>query len=276
MQRIVKSVIWVVFASLLAAIAALTYYQFFTQSTAKVAEYSVQRKVKFSFTVRNPNNYPLKQSELWVYAPIKSSAFQQLGTLDATAPYHLTEDDQWSERLVFAITELPPYGSKNISVTASVNLSEQGSQVGVLQTETYLNDDSFLGLANPDIQRLASILRADKPRDTAEKIYKWITVNIKKTGYVKNDRGAVQALETRSGDCTEFMYLFSALARLNGIPTRNMAGFVAGENRVLRPADYHNWKEVFIWSIPKSRSLCKGHLNISLCARLIIAHLRGR
>jgi transglutaminase-like putative cysteine protease len=42
------------------------------------------------------------------------------------------------------------------------------------------------------------------------------------------------------------MYLFSALSRANGIPTRNMAGFTTTENALLKPRDYHNWLEVFV------------------------------
>ena len=50
-------------------------------------------------------------------------------------------------------------------------------------------------------------------------------------GYIKNDRGALYALKTKEGDCTEFMHLFVALCRANKIPARCIGGYVQREKR---------------------------------------------
>ncbi len=231
---------------MVAAIVLVTYYQLFSHKTVKQADYPTQRTVKYSFTVKNPNSYPVAKSELRVNVPIRLSAFQQLAEVEASQPYKLIEDGHGNEQMAFLIENMPPYANRTITVSVSVNLSEQGNRLDIIQDDSFLGDDKFVGLSDPDLQRVASRLQADAPKDTAEKIYRWITSNIKKSSYVKDDLGAPQALKSKSGDCTEFMYLFSALARANGIPTRNMAGFVARENRVLRPADYHNWNEAYI------------------------------
>jgi transglutaminase-like putative cysteine protease len=236
---------WLPFVALLSVIAGVSYYQLTFQQTAKIVNYPIQRTVKYSFTLKNQNNHPIEKTELFVYAPIGESVFQQLESLSSSHSFNLMEDDRGNKRMAFAIENLPPYASKTVSVTASVNLSDEDNQIGPLR-ESYLSDGKYIGLRHPDIQRLAHKLKADTQQGTVEGIYRWITRNIRESGYVKHDLGALHALENRSGDCTEFMYLFSALARANGIPTRNMAGFVAKENRILRPADYHNWNEVYI------------------------------
>jgi transglutaminase-like putative cysteine protease len=234
------------FASLVAVIALATYYQFAFQQTVKLAEYPIPRTVKYSFTVKNPNNHTIERAELRVNVPNKWSTFQQRESLKASHPYRLTQDDQGNERMRFIIEDIPPYASRTITVSASINLSERGNRLDHIQSENYLSDEALMELSSPEAQRLASRLQADVPKDTAESIYRWIIGNIEKSSYVKEDMGASWAFKNRLGDCTEFMYLFSALARANGIPTRNMAGFVARENRILRAADYHNWNEVYV------------------------------
>ena len=75
------------------------------------------------------------------------------------------------------------------------------------------------------------------------------------------------------------MYLFTALARANGIPTRNIAGFVAKENRILRPADYHNWNEVYLdgsWHIVDTdRQVLMGKSSEYIAMRLISENRPG-
>ncbi len=246
MQRIRSAKVWMPFALLLVAIALVTYYQLFFHQTVDLAEYPIQRTVKYSFTVKNPSGHPIERSELWVNAPIRLNAFQQLADIKASQPYELTEDGHGNEQMTFLIENMPPYASRTITVSVTVNLSAQGNRLDITQDDSFLGDGKYVGLSNPNIQKVATRLHADDSMDTAERIYRWITSNMKKTSYVRDDMGAPQALNSKSGDCTEFMYLFSALARANGIPTRNMAGFVAKENRVLRPTDYHNWNEVYI------------------------------
>ena len=53
------------------------------------------------------------------------------------------------------------------------------------------------------------------------------------------------ALLDEGGDCTEFACLSVALARANGIPARRVGGYVIDRDSVLRPADYHDWAEVY-------------------------------
>jgi transglutaminase-like putative cysteine protease len=86
----------------------------------------------------------------------------------------------------------------------------------------------------------------ETPQQTVTNIYRWVTSNIKNRGYLARDRGAVQTLLTKTGDCTDAMYLFSALSRANRIPSRNLAGFMVKENALLKSRDYHNWVEVLI------------------------------
>lgn len=246
MQRMTTRGLWIWIGALVALTSAVVFYWVPVRQVVKTVQYPVTRTVKYSFTVKNPNNYPINHSEFWVYSPVSKSSFQQLSSLISDHPYSEEKDPLGNKRMKFIIDSLPPYGLKNITVTATVNLSEQGNRIEESQDLSYLSDEKMIALNDARIKRLAGRLKANTPRETVKRIYDWITKNIKRTGYQKQDLGARYALTHKSGDCTEFMYLFSALARANGIPTRNLSGFTARENRVLRAADYHNWNEVLI------------------------------
>ena len=241
-----NTVRWSLFLGLPILIAIVVVIKLATHRSVNVNEYPIHRTVKYSFTVTNPSNHLIRKSELWVYAPVKENAFQQLANLHSNYPYKLSNDDKGNQRMMFVIENIPPYATRTITVTASLNLADQGNRIDKINSEDYLSDNKLIGLTNNHIKRVAQSLKADRQKDTAHQIYNWINRNIKKSGYIRYDMGAPEALKTKSGDCTEFMYLFSALARANRIPTRNMAGFVAKENGILKSAEYHNWNEAYL------------------------------
>lgn len=220
--------------------------RFSGEQTINKPNYPIHRTVKYSFTVTNPNNHPVSNAELRVIAPVEQSPFQNTVSLESNLTFEIKEDDQGTKRMAFPVNNLAPFGSRNITITASVDLTDREYPFELAQSDDYLTDEKLIQISNPNIQRISKRLRSEDPRKTIEKIYNWMVANIKNSGYSRDDMGAVHALKKKSGDCTEFMYLFSALARANGIPTRNVAGFVVRENRILRPADYHNWNEAYI------------------------------
>jgi transglutaminase-like putative cysteine protease len=118
--------------------------------------------------------------------------------------------------------------------------------------DIYLQNGPLYDLDNEEIIKLAGNLRLQNDADSARAIYDWVKNNLDYSGYIASDRGASYAMRTRQGDCTEYAYLLAALARINNIPARIMAGFVYANNAILRPYDYHNWVELYVddrWQI---------------------------
>jgi hypothetical protein len=58
--------------------------------------------------------------------------------------------------------------------------------------------------------------------------------------------GAKYAVDKRRGDCTEYAYLVTALARVNGIVARPLGGYVMDRNGSPKADEYHNWAEVYV------------------------------
>jgi len=79
---------------------------------------------------------------------------------------------------------------------------------------------------------ITSILES-KSSQNAENILNRVAGSIHFTGYQSDPHGALYALENKKGDCTEFMYLFTALCRANRIPARCIACYICNKNTVI-------------------------------------------
>jgi transglutaminase-like putative cysteine protease len=234
---------------LLLSVSSLAVYLFWFARQAPEAlevSYPIERTIKYSLTVKNPTNQPVKNATLWLHAPLLQGVYQVFDGLTSAQSYRMEADDAGNQRLHFNVDLLPPYGSKTYAVTAKLKLSAQPNVIPEIDSEAFLGEEALIEVNQPRIQQLAQRLAADSDLKTVQNIYRWVTTNIKKSGYIKREQGALQTLLTKTGDCTNTMYLFSALSRANGIPTRNIAGFTTKENAVIRPRDYHNWIEVFV------------------------------
>ena len=224
--------------------------------------YPIQRQIQYSFTLQNRTNQPLKNAEFWAQAPVKETAHQRCERLEVSHPYQLLSDEHGNQALYFQLPEMPPFGTVILSVKAFLSLSDTPNALPAPDLKAYLQPEPFCESEAPEIKRLAATIGSGKPKDTAEKIFNWVTSNVQDSGYVRNERGALYALKSHQGDCTEFMYLFAALCRAGQIPARNMGGYVCSGDTVVKPNDYHNWAEFFDgkrWKIadPQRKNLMK-------------------
>lgn len=106
----------------------------------------------------------------------------------------------------------------------------------------FLNDEKFLEKDNESIQLKALELKGKNTEQTLKNIYSFVNNKIKYTGYNPKDMGALVALQSRGGDCTEFSDLFVALCRSSKIPARVVEGLTLDFNNTPR----HCWAEVYL------------------------------
>jgi len=216
------------------------------------AHYIIPRHIQYSFTLQNKTNRLVKEPEFWTYAPVKKTPTQQCVKLEASHPFQLISDDLGNQIVYFTFKNLPPYGTKIITIEADLLLSDTSNPMLVRDLSAYLQAEKYCESDDPEISRLAKELKGPKPVKTAENIFRWVAGNVEYTGYLRDSRGALYALRNKKGDCTEFMYLFSALCRANNIPARCIGGYVCQENAVLKSNGYHNWVEFCdggVWKI---------------------------
>jgi transglutaminase-like putative cysteine protease len=205
--------------------------------------YAIARTLRYSFTVTNTTPRLLKQTDFWVYAPVKQTSTQQTVRLTTSLPHTPITDPAGNQILHFVIPALPPNGSKIIAVAADLRLSDDPNPLPATDLERFLVPEPHIESDHPLIQARARALRTPDPLTTSRQIYQWVADHIEYAGYVREERGALHALQHRKGDCTEYADLFVALARASGIPARTVGGYIHGDNAVLKAQDYHNWAE---------------------------------
>ncbi len=211
-----------------------------------VATYPLERNIRYSFRLRNTSGKFIEQANFWTYAPVQQTPTQKTYDIRSSGDYTLEPDGLGNQRLRFSLDNLPPYATRTITVDVRLRLSESPNKLPLDDSARFLNSERYVEVEAEKIRELARQLRGESPDQTVAASYRWITKNIDDAGYMRNDRGAIYAVNTGQGDCTEYMYLLMALNRSNGIPTQGISGFVVREDAVLRAHDYHNWTRVLI------------------------------
>lgn len=81
---------------------------------------------------------------------------------------------------------------------------------------------------------------------TSFEIYHFVGSHLTYSGYSPRSSGALEALLSGEGDCTEFADLFVALERASGIPSRFVEGFAYSDWSEKREDITHDWAEVML------------------------------
>ena len=213
----------------------------------------VTRNVRYMFTVSNTTGKISKGGELRVFAPALKSARQYDTTLSASVPYRLVSHEDGSQVFTVDLGTIAPWGKKVVTFSGKVLLSQNpltsgsSGKDGISTVESrFLKPEEYIECANAQIETLAQKLQRKTDMATVKSIYSWVKSNLKKDVYTGQIKGALPALRSLKGDCTEFACLITALCRAVNIPARVVGGFIVSKNMILAPANHHDWAEVFV------------------------------
>lgn len=207
--------------------------------------YPESRTIRYSFTVRNKTNRYLEGADFWTYAPVKQTSFQLEKSIGASHEFTTKVDEAGNQKLRFKL-DLAPFSAKVVSITAQLKLAKKSNEMEINSTVEYTGREKYIELDNEKIIALSQQFTGDEKNISLKTAFDWVAENIEYAGYIEDDRGALYALNNKRGDCTEYMYLFAALARLKDIPTRAVGGYVVSEDAVLKAQGFHNWAEVYV------------------------------
>ncbi len=222
------------------------------QETENKQGYSITRQIRYSYTLQNKTNQVIRNAEFKTYGPVKQTATQLCKHIETSHPYELIADEYGNQVIHFIINEFPPYATKIIKIKADLLMADTALSMSRNKNQHFLAPEKYIESGHKLIAEKAQKLKSPV------NIFEWVSKNIKYEGYIKNPRGAFYAFTKRSGDCTEFMYLFTAMCRSVGIPARGIGGYICTKDTILKPSAYHNWAEFYdngVWHIsdPQNR-----------------------
>lgn len=210
------------------------------------ASYPVTKHIKYRFSLHNKSNERLNNQLFRVYAPVKETASQKVIEIKASQKYTLITDKYKNQILVFHFAELAPYSSKQISIQVQLNMAKIPNYQTLSISEDYLQSTPYVELDAPQVQQLSAIIKQKSDAQSALKAYQWSVNNIRYNGYRAEQMSASETLKRRVGDCTEFMHVVTAINRSNQIATREVAGYIVSQSRILKSNEYHNWAESYL------------------------------
>lgn len=249
------------FGRSLAIALLLTFPLLGTSGTATADVRSASFQVRHELKVTVPED--AEQIRVWFAYPQDDPA-QTVAAMkiESPFPFQVTTDSNGNKMLYVEATN-PEI--REFTVAEEFNLERRETRSGVDPSKTRLMTDEERGQFAPylaastnividdDIRTLsASIVGAEtNPAKKARLLYDWVLVNVdywvkdpanKKASPVGS---STYCLASRTGNCTDFHSLWTALARAAGIPTRMVYGsFLKAElNGTDRDQSYHCWPE---------------------------------
>lgn len=220
----------------------------FPKSTVSPSSSWVDYDVLQTFGIRNDG--PSRASKITLTAALIQSikAYQDVLSweVDAPAVHNTVLDEYGNQYAKFDFHNIEPGQRVDFTFHYRVRAYERRfdlgdcagqSVAGFLDPEPYIESDAG------EIVALAAQLSEGAPNfcERARVIYDYVANTLTYSGYEPDDKGALYALETKSGDCTEYTDLLIALCRSAGIPSRYVDGVTVteGEKR-------HSWAQIHV------------------------------
>lgn len=219
--------------------------QLLSSNGLRAEDVMLRRRLRFALTFSNSLEATLAGQGFWWYLPA-NIAPQRLIDLNVSMAHRLHRDMLGHNILELSFEHFPALAQKVVTVTTELDISTMRQRGGLSDRAVWLKAERFIEVGDSRIRELAAVLRRPNEMDTAWAIYDWVRGNLTYAGYLAEDLGALQALLTRRGDCTEYADLVVALARACGICARMLGGYVVDRDVVVRPQDYHNWAELYL------------------------------
>jgi transglutaminase-like putative cysteine protease len=213
------------------------------------------RQVTFRYQSELVNIGPetVTRLEVWQGIPQDYLPYQKLlrYTLEPDT-YEVVTGPDTHQSAYFNFTDLDmrPGDSITTTLTGSVLLYEHHEDLqtcpGPVPAE-FQQPEKYIEADDPQIVNLADGLK-NSNQDTCQVVrsnYDYVIDNVA-YHYYDEDRGALEALESGEGDCTDMSFLLIALNRASGIPSRQAQGLtLKTEKNGKQILERHQWAEVY-------------------------------
>lgn len=207
--------------------------------------YAESHSLRYTLVVSNTTNRAVADGRIWTYAPLRSTPSQRVDRLEASEDFSVAEDQWGNQVLEFPLGLLPPYGQREVVISADVALAEPPNRWTLGPESPGGSPAATEPPVVTAIAEAAASIRTGTDGDLISAIEGWVAEHVRPSNYDAVDRGALHALQERRGDCSEFSALVVALAGVKGLPARVIDGWTLDDGGNLDAAGFHSWAEVW-------------------------------
>jgi len=214
---------------------------------------SATYRVQQTLTLANDGNGTVDEIKLHM-ALLKSWKPYQVVTLTKATPanYETFSDEFGNQYGLFWLYDIAPGESVPIVIEYEVTVNALDYDLGACSGEMFNGftyAEKYLEVDHNDIasQSYALTENVGSYCQAARNIYDYVMDSLVYAGYVTDDAGALKALNSGTGDCTEYSDLMIALSRAAGVPARFVEGITYGREGFYDAGQTkHDWLEVFL------------------------------
>jgi hypothetical protein len=219
-----------------------------------------EASVRFTFKVRCQGPDPVDRYDVYLALPHADLEHQRL--LEEVAFNPDPEDfpaDRWGQRFAhFTLTDVHPGETRRVSYRTAAEISNERfflipDRVGGLREipseirRAYTVDGERLFIDDPVIQKAVREAVGDEtnPYWIMRDIFEYVVDHVKYERVGGWDT-APTVLKRGTGSCSEFSFVFMAMARAAGLPTRFCAGVMERGDKSSMDDVFHRWTEVYL------------------------------
>ncbi len=223
------------------------YFQLYEKYTEKVSAPKEEIKTEnisdykyynftseYFITVKNVRDILLEVS---ICIPKSIKGKQTVKNLKFSVEPQKIENEDESTTAVFKfknpekLTKITVSGQIEVNNYDLLNALKNPSPEQLYNKERYLSPEQFIESDNSEIIAKAKELEGKNERQTIKKVYYFVQKNMRYDAS-KDTKGAVNALRTKKGKCSDYSALMTALLRANGIPSRIVSGNIIGKESI--------------------------------------------
>ncbi len=217
-------------------------------------------RVTFTFKARCQGPDPIERCDVYLALPHDDLEHQRLLSEIRYVPE--PEDivkDKWGQQFAhFVIRNVPAGEEFKVSYSVDAEISRlkyiiQPERVGAIEEipkdlrQKYTVDGERLMISDPFIQKAIreAVGNETNPYWIARKIFEYVNAHVDYERVGGWDT-APTVLKRGTGSCSEYSFVFMALARGAGLPTRFCAGVVRRGDDASMDDVFHRWTEVYL------------------------------
>jgi len=217
-------------------------------------------RVRFTFKVRCQGPDPIDEYRIYLAMPHTDLEHQNLlEDLTFTPDPRGFVLDKWGQEFaLFTLTGIQPGETRRVCYETAVEIRKARiflvpERVGSMNripdaiSREYTVDGERLGIEDPVIQDAVAkaVGEEDNPYWIMRKIFEYVTDHVKYELAGGWDT-APNVLKRGTGSCSESAFVFMAMARAAGLPTRFCAGIMERGDEASMDDVYHRWTEVYL------------------------------
>jgi len=194
---------------------------------------------KIEFTTLVPDDYKYRQN---VYETVYSITPDETFVVGSNkyAKFIIKPEDDLS----FSILSEMEICDYDLAIASKIYSDlEEDNSIGADNLSDYIKEEDFIEKDNNQIQEISKSFTQENQIDKLKEIYDFVLDHLTYTGYIPEDIGAVDTLNSKGGDCSCYSNLFIALCRACDIPARAVGGYTI---EAWDLSTGHDWVEVYL------------------------------